>query len=809
MATNPVILRRRRPQVTPPAPTPWLTREQLLGNSPEFSEQAQVNINRAAGNIADYTPTGSSSRKNIYVDKPKSDPLAALRWVNKGTSPDGTKDNSAAVSAYGRYTNQLPWATQDRLQEQIDITTWKKKAGVTYAERGDLPTPTVATKENPVILRQKKQETIWYKPVPMDDIESMDLKQLKDFQRSLQFDQMSGRQLTKEEFLKLQRAADRAMELAAPQSTVATTAIDELIGTSQQEKTQAQQQIEAQNEQQLQATRDLETEKLRFIREENAKAEEKQRNTLWYVLGAQWAGTSSYGAEKLNEITSYFNQQNKLAILESTANIEKLRAEQAGATREELAKYDERIFALQDAKAKYVTQAAMKVDEYNQAQAQSTEKSLQNILDVAMAQEASKIPFSDLEKQQIEAFWQLLIDADGKINKDILDQIPARLKNAALIAWSVVKGAIPREPKTVNTDWGTFVYDYATQTWKKLAWSEKEKEASWTQLDDGRLMNAKTGEIRNITSDGTIQSAIQTAVEKCKDWAQCGKFVNDVLQSAGLPRLIQNSYDSKVKAIQTIGEAMTAEDIGAGSVFAYPVDKSIDPNWYWHIGIVTGINADGTINIMDYNYRWDQKQRERMNVDPSEILNMGGSISKPIITNENVPQATKPLTDKQFTQSNQVITSFKSDLQVKAFEEAYSNGLNLLSSLNDESWPWDVSAIFQFMKTLDPQSVVREAEFETAAKSAGVWEQFKNIPANKLEGAILTSDQRKAFGKLAKQFIKNKATVYQTKYDDGIRRLEKQGIDTSVFPTNIANEIDQYLGWETTQSNDDPLWLGI
>jgi hypothetical protein len=38
----------------------------------------------------------------------------------------------------------------------------------------------------------------------------------------------------------------------------------------------------------------------------------------------------------------------------------------------------------------------------------------------------------------------------------------------------------------------------------------------------------------------------------------------------------------------------------------------------------------------------------------------------------NIPAPTKPLTDKQFTQSNQIITSFKSDPQVKAFESAYS-----------------------------------------------------------------------------------------------------------------------------------------
>ena len=70
------------------------------------------------------------------------------------------------------------------------------------------------------------------------------------------------------------------------------------------------------------------------------------------------------------------------------------------------------------------------------------------------------------------------------------------------------------------------------------------------------------------------------------------------------------------------------------------------------------------------------------------------------------------------------------------------------------------------MKTLDPTSTVREGEYATAAKSAGVWEQFKNIPANKLEGAVLSPSQRIAFGKLAKKFIENKSTLYETKYKD-------------------------------------------
>ena len=76
------------------------------------------------------------------------------------------------------------------------------------------------------------------------------------------------------------------------------------------------------------------------------------------------------------------------------------------------------------------------------------------------------------------------------------------------------------------------------------------------------------------------------------------------------------------------------------------------------------------------------------------------------------------------------------------------------------------------MKTLDPTSVVRETEFETAAKSAGVWEQFKNIPLKKLEGKILTPTQREAFKKLSKVYIENKGRTYDRLFNDFQRVID-------------------------------------
>lgn len=166
-----------------------------------------------------------------------------------------------------------------------------------------------------------------------------------------------------------------------------------------------------------------------------------------------------------------------------------------------------------------------------------------------------------------------------------------------------------------------------------------------------------------------IQDAIATAVAQCANGAQCGEFINKVGRAAGKDLWIKDSYESKVQAIQKIGEAKSLEDIDAGSIFAYPVNGSE----YGHIGIVTSKNKDGSINIMDYNYNLDEKQRERTNVDYAEILNKGWSISKPFITNSTVETKTMlPWLDEIVMYNDPVSRRNMTQKDVKRIAEAKS-----------------------------------------------------------------------------------------------------------------------------------------
>ena len=116
----------------------------------------------------------------------------------------------------------------------------------------------------------------------------MDIQQLRDFQRSIQFDQMNGIKPDKTTFLKLQRAIDRANELSAPnQQTAGQTTIDGIIKQQQDQRTATEQSMNAQNQAQLQSETQYEQQYLEQVRNMNAQAEAEQKKTLGYILGAQ------------------------------------------------------------------------------------------------------------------------------------------------------------------------------------------------------------------------------------------------------------------------------------------------------------------------------------------------------------------------------------------------------------------------------------------------------------------------------------------------------------------------------------------
>lgn len=382
--------------------------------------------------------------------------------------------------------------------------------------------------------------------------------------------------------------------------------------------------------------------------------------------------------------------------------------------------------------------------------------------EIARTDKKDKEALDRLETERLdnvkEAISKLWVTPTGETYDDLLGEYATAVKNQP----------IDNKPFSVGKD--SYVFDPKTGTYILPPW------ATWTAPAPSRKPTIQS----SYTPEGTFKVDIvegATPRKSTRGYYECAMLVNDALGTA-MPDLHEDKLKYKNSDEPVVGGAF--------------IEKTNDK--YGHTGIVESINANGTLNIVETNYPLGSGVT-RKTIDPSK-RNIVGYYD---------PQATsqEPISDKQYTQYNQAFSKFSQEPIVKAFEGAMVSGWDLIASLKSENWPWDVGAVFQFMKTLDPASTVREGEFALAAKSAGVWEQFKNIPANKLEGTILTEEQRKAFGKLALEYVKNKAKMYDVKYNDLTRILWNQKIPESYYPTKMSNFVNELTwDWETAPKKD-------
>jgi len=93
--------------------------------------------------------------------------------------------------------------------------------------------------------------------------------------------------------------------------------------------------------------------------------------------------------------------------------------------------------------------------------------------------------------------------------------------------------------------------------------------------------------------------------------------------------------------------------------------------------------------------------------------------------------------------------------RTKAYGQLESTYQNMQSSSNAKTGAGDIALITQFMKMLDPGSVVRETEFATARDTAGLFDRLANQAENLKSGRLfeLSSKQRSEYVTLAKQYL--------------------------------------------------------
>lgn len=122
--------------------------------------------------------------------------------------------------------------------------------------------------------------------------------------------------------------------------------------------------------------------------------------------------------------------------------------------------------------------------------------------------------------------------------------------------------------------------------------------------------------------------------------------------------------------------------------------------------------------------------------------------------------------------------------EVKTFKAARQQ-FNTLRDIGQKKNPTpqdDIALIFNFMKTLDPTSVVREGEFATAQNAASISDSVRNQYNKALQGTRLNPQQRRDMVRTAYSNYKN----YRDAYNQAAENYRGYARDNGISPDRVA-----------------------
>ena len=135
---------------------------------------------------------------------------------------------------------------------------------------------------------------------------------------------------------------------------------------------------------------------------------------------------------------------------------------------------------------------------------------------------------------------------------------------------------------------------------------------------------------------------------------------------------------------------------------------------------------------------------------------------------------------------------FSSLPPVKQFSDQTSAYGRVVASVNDPSPSGDLALIFNFMKVLDPGSVVREGEFATAQNAGGIDQRTRSLYNRITSGERLTPEQRADFADRATRLYSEAQSQYQSIAEQYAGFAEQAGLPVDQVIPDFSYSKDLY-----------------
>ena len=302
--------------------------------------------------------------------------------------------------------------------------------------------------------------------------------------------------------------------------------------------------------------------------------------------------------------------------------------------------------------------------------------------------------------------------------------------------------------------WGVDYIEYDWQLYTADSFNKKYwgKAKQYTAISDGDLIKWK----QNFFNEDSFNKKYSNG-----KWGQCGKFVNDYLQSIGIGRYYDDDLSTKLASINS-----QTPTIWSIAVFDYNHNSS---DWinHGHVGIVADILSNGDLYIVDSNFGSDGKIQYRVVSPSSTSLKW---FFDPTITYEwtrtvSTINAWTPSADiatnnlNSYTNNNWMVQVWNTQFTPTEFDnyvKEYING-GITYSAIDKLWEWALNVVEKRkaellqnwykkdMKLTDPKDILQaERDYMTRfnnmnseTKTALQWTNTMNVALEEI-----SKDQR-------------------------------------------------------------------
>ena len=145
------------------------------------------------------------------------------------------------------------------------------------------------------------------------------------------------------------------------------------------------------------------------------------------------------------------------------------------------------------------------------------------------------------------------------------------------------------------------------------------------------------------------------------------------------------------------------------------------------------------------------------------------------------------IAQQEFTNVFQIRKEF--DDESKDFIKIRDAYGRIIASAVDPSAAGDLALIFNYMKVLDPGSVVRESEFATAQNAAGVPNRIRAIYNRVVDGQRLSADQRGDFVDRGGKLYQSQLTQQRRLQGEFANLASEFGLDPDLAAPDLASEL--------------------